>query len=87
MLQDIDKVSNNSRNPTRVAIFKHIRYETLDKVDKQKVEQIITDMMVNLKYTPIELGKELPQEWYNKIDPKWKQEFTTKNKMREDTLA
>ena len=44
-------------------------------------------MMVNFKYTPIELGKELLEKLYNKIDSKWKWELSIERKIRETTLV
>ena len=50
--------------------FKHVKYDTLDKGDKERVDKIVLDMMANFKYIPIELGEELPTKLYNKIDSK-----------------
>ena len=44
-------------------------------------------MMENFKYTPIELGKMIPEELYNKIDGKQKFALVTKRKIREAALA
>ena len=43
--------------------------------------------MINFKFTPIELGKELPKDLYNKMDSKWKWELSTKRQIRGTTLA
>lgn len=44
-------------------------------------------MMVNFKYTPIDLGKLILKELYNKVDAKWKWALPTKRHIREATLA
>lgn len=44
-------------------------------------------MMINFKYTPIELGKALPKDLYNRIDSKWKWELSTKRQIRETNVA
>ena len=57
------------------------------KGDKEKLEIIVIYMMVNFKYTPIELGQEWSIELCNKIDKKWKWALTTKRQIREAKLG
>ena len=44
-------------------------------------------MMIKFKYTPIELGKEIIEQLYNKMDTKWKWALFTKRQIREIILA
>ena len=53
----------------------------------KRVKQVVIDMMVNFKYSPIWLGKELLKESYNKIDGKWKWALTIERQMRVATLS
>lgn len=49
--QDIEKVCDNIGNTIGISSFKHVKYETLDRGDKDKVEQEFLDMIINFKYT------------------------------------
>ena len=51
--QYIDKLCDNVRISIGLDGFKHIKYDTLENIDKEKVEQVVIDILVNFKYTPI----------------------------------
>ena len=50
--------------------FHYVKYDTLSNADKSKVEEEFLVMMVNFKYTPIQLGTMILEELYNEIDAK-----------------
>lgn len=70
--QDINQVCDNIRNSTRISGFKQVKFDSLEKIDKEKVVQAILYMMINFKYMIIDLGKVILEELYNNMDKKWK---------------
>lgn len=76
--QNIDKVCDNIINLAGILGFKHVKYDSLERIDKDKVEQVVLNMMIKFKYTLVELGKEIPEELYSKMDKKWKWVLFTK---------
>ena len=66
------------RNTIVLFGFYSIKYDKLGGEDMEKVEEEVIDMMVNFKYTPIELGKLTWEELYNEIDNKGKHSLTYK---------
>ena len=59
----------------------------MSKEHNIKLEEAIKDMMVNFKYTPIDLGKIIPKNMYNNIYEKWKFALFAKRKIKETTLV
>lgn len=84
---DIDQVCENIRNLAGISWFKHIKYDSLDKANKENIEQEMLDMMKKFKHTPIGLGKGILEELYNKMDSKWEWELSTERQIKETTLA
>lgn len=64
-LQYIDEVCENIRGSAGFSRFQFVKYDKLSKVDKEKVEKAVVDMMENFKYTPLELGNITPDELYD----------------------
>lgn len=85
--QDIDEVCENIRNSVGLSGFHFIKYDALSNVDKKKVEEAMLDMMVTFKYTPIQLGKMILEDLYNKFYAKRKWAPVSERKVREDSLA
>lgn len=84
---DIDQVCENITNSTGLMGFKHIHYDSLDKENQENFEKAMIDMMKKYKYMPIELGKGITKDLYNKLDAKWKWALSIERKIRETTLA
>ena len=66
----IDQVCENIRNSTFIEGFKKIKYDSLNKEDQEKIEKTMMDMMIKFRYAPIELGKGIHEDLYNKLDTK-----------------
>lgn len=67
----IDCVCEKIRDSGSIEGFKNIDYDSLNKDDQEKIEKVITDMVIKFRYTPLELGEDIPKDLYNKLDAKW----------------
>lgn len=85
--QTIDELCENIKGNVGMTCFKYIKYDTLETIDKENIEEAVLDMMATSKYTPLEFGNLVPNELYKKIDEIWKYELKTKRQIREGALA
>ena len=54
--QTIDEIFENIEGSVGMEWFKYIKYDTLDTKHKDKIEEVVLDMMGTLKYIPFKLG-------------------------------
>ena len=47
--------------------FIFVKYDTLDNIDRNKIEEAMVDMIGNHKLAPIEIEKKIPQDRYDRL--------------------
>ena len=75
------------RNIEGLLGFHYIKYDKLETIDNKKLEEAVLDMLVNFKYTPLELETMILDELYSKVDAKWECTLMTKCQIIEATIA
>ena len=63
----IDKLFGKTRNGD----LKNLDFNKLTKDEQNKVEEFFYSMMVEYKFTPLELNGQLPKKLYKIVEDKW----------------
>ena len=67
--------------------LKNLDFNKFNKEDKNRIEEVVYEMMVEYKHTPLELDGSMPKELYKIVEDKWHFFLQTEKEIRESTLA
>ena len=67
--------------------MKKIDFNKFTKEEQNRIEESVYAMMVQFKYTPLELDGQLPKELSQIVEDKWYFCLRMEKEMRESTLA
>lgn len=84
---DIDNLCENVNNKADLSGFAHVVFDKLGKIDQNKVEDAIYEMMDTFKTPPIDISSSLLKSVYDRVELKWQYSLTTERQIRETTLA
>lgn len=79
---DFNKFCDNIKHNADLSRFTHVKFDKLGKIDMNKVEEAIYEMMDTFKTAPIEIGNALPKSLYKRVEQKWQFNLQTKIKIR-----
>ena len=84
---DLYNLCENIKNNVDLSGSTHVEFDTLGKIDMNKVEESIYAMMEIFKKAPIEISNSLSKSLQDKVELRWQYSLTTERNIRETTLA
>lgn len=83
----LENICDNVRDNADFSGLKNIELNKLGRVDQNKVEELVYDMMAKFKNTPLELDNAMPKDLYTIVEKKWHYCLKMEKEIRESTLA
>ena len=85
----MDNLCENIKNNVDLSGFTHVEFDTLGKIDMNKLEESIyaMDKLTTFKMTPIDIANSLPKCLYDRVEQRWKYSLTIERSIRDTILA
>ena len=66
--KNINEITKSIKNSRDFFTFKYYKDESMSEEDKKRVEYVMIVMITRIKYTPLEIGNQILNDLYQRID-------------------